>query len=59
MPTTRITVEAQEQFDALPLVIRARVAAVFVRLGRWASLSGAKPLRKDLAGRFRIRTGEY
>jgi len=29
------------------------------RLEAWPSVSGAKALRGDLAGRFRLRTGDY
>ena len=29
------------------------------RLQRWPAVSGAKPLSGRLAGRFRLRTGDY
>lgn len=29
------------------------------RLQRWPAVSGAKPLRGELAGLYRIRTGDY
>jgi mRNA-degrading endonuclease RelE of RelBE toxin-antitoxin system len=29
------------------------------RLQRWPGVSGAKPLRHELAGSYRIRTGDY
>lgn len=51
--------EAQDQFDGLPLPIQARMRAVFIRLKRWPDVSGAKRLRGDHAGSFRIRTGDY
>jgi mRNA-degrading endonuclease RelE of RelBE toxin-antitoxin system len=35
------------------------VTAIIERLGRWPEVSGAKPLRGKLAGRYRIRTGDY
>lgn len=54
-----ITSEAQKQFDELPLAIQARIEKVFVRLGQWPAVSGAKPLRGNLAGCYRIRTGDY
>ncbi len=54
-----ITAEAQAEYARLPLAIRPRVAAVFARLADWPTVSGAKPLRGDLKGSFRIRTGDY
>jgi mRNA-degrading endonuclease RelE of RelBE toxin-antitoxin system len=29
------------------------------RLEEWPSVSGAKPLQGNLAGRYRLRTGDY
>jgi mRNA-degrading endonuclease RelE of RelBE toxin-antitoxin system len=29
------------------------------RLASWPEVSGAKPLRGNLTGRFRMRTGDY
>jgi len=43
----------------LPLVIQRRVEEVVVRLAKWPQVSGAKPLRGDLKGNYRIRTGDY
>lgn len=59
MARVTMTPQAARQFDALPLAIRARALGVFERLVRWPAVSGAKPLRGALAGRFRIRTGDY
>lgn len=59
MAVVLLTPDARDEYDRLPLVIRARVGAVFVRLANWPAVSGAKPLRGDLAGSFRIRTGDY
>lgn len=59
MATVRITPAAQEQVEALPLSIHARVLAVFERLAAWPNVSGAKPLSGSLAGQFRVRTGGY
>lgn len=55
----RITASAQAEFDALPPTIRARVAAVFARLTNWPDVSGAKPLKGNLKGSYRIRTGDW
>jgi mRNA-degrading endonuclease RelE of RelBE toxin-antitoxin system len=35
------------------------VLLVFRRLADWPNVSGAKPLRGNLKGNFRIRTGDY
>ncbi len=59
MATVIITPEAREQFMSLPERIQERVAEVFVRLGKWPEVSGAKPLSGNLAGQYRIRTGDY
>ena len=55
----RFTAEAQQDFDSLPLVIRARVQEVLGRLARWPEVSGTKPLRGELKGAYRIRTGDW
>ena len=54
-----LTPAAQEQLRELPEVIEARVRDIFTRLEKWPAVSGAKPLRGVLAGRYRIRTGDY
>ena len=59
MASVLLTPSAQREFSALPVVIRARVAKVLERLEKWPAVSGAKPLRGELAGRYRIRTGDY
>ncbi len=59
MAAVVITPQAQRQFDELPKVVRARMEKIFARLEGWPDVSGAKPLRGKLAGRFRIRTGDY
>lgn len=57
--TVTITPSAKREFLAVPLVIRNRIIEVFERLGNWPAISGAKPLRGDLHGSYRIRTGDY
>jgi mRNA-degrading endonuclease RelE of RelBE toxin-antitoxin system len=59
MAIVSITEEAQEQFETLPKLIQVRMEKIFVRLQNWPDISGAKPLRGELAGRYRIRTGDY
>jgi mRNA-degrading endonuclease RelE of RelBE toxin-antitoxin system len=51
--------DAQEQLDSLPVVPHRRVMNLLARLEDWPDVSGAKPLRGALAGRFRLRTGDY
>lgn len=51
--------EAQEQFVLLPSSIKVRVRNVFMRLAEWPAVSGAKPLRHEFVGHYRIRTGDY
>lgn len=59
MATVDMTVEAQRQFVALPRVIKKRVENLIARLEKWPDVSGAKALTGDLAGRYRMRTGDY
>lgn len=54
-----LTPEAERQLERLPAVILARVRRLLVRLESWPNTSGAKPLSGKLAGRFRLRTGDY
>ncbi|MEX2317976.1 MAG: hypothetical protein WD669_12535 [Pirellulales bacterium] len=54
-----ITVDAQQQFAELPRSVQTRVEKLFVRLRSWPDVSGAKPLSGNLAGHFRLRTGDY
>jgi len=59
MATVVITPEALRQVERLPFPIQGRVRRIAVRLERWPQVSGAKPLSGNLAGRYRIRTGDY
>ncbi len=59
MAVVLVTREAQAQFESLPIVIQTRVEKVYQRLERWPEVSGARALAGDLAGRWRIRTGDY
>lgn len=59
MMTVLVSPEAQQQIKKLPKVIRIRLIRVVQRLERWPEVSGAKPLSGELAGRYRIRTGDY
>jgi mRNA-degrading endonuclease RelE of RelBE toxin-antitoxin system len=59
MATVVTTPEALEQLDRLPPEIVARVEKLYQRLTKWPQVSGAKPLSGRLAGRWRLRTGDY
>ena len=59
MADVRLTTDAQEQFRALPRTIQTRVAKILQRLEKWPDVSGAKALSGDLAGWYRMRTGDY
>ncbi len=51
--------DGQGDFDALPATIQARVIGIIDRLSEWPSVSGAKPLRGEWRGHYRIRTGDW
>ncbi len=59
MVDVNVSPEVQRQIDRLPKVIRARVWVLINRLRKWPEISGAKPLRGRLTGRYRLRTGDY
>ena len=50
---------AYRELVAMPTVIAARMRGIFERLEAWPTVTGAKPLRHDLKGHYRIRTGKY
>jgi mRNA-degrading endonuclease RelE of RelBE toxin-antitoxin system len=58
-PGVVLTPRAAKELDGLPLVVQIRVLTLLERLAKWPRVSGAKPLRGDLAGRYRLRTGDY
>ena len=59
MAKVTLTREAIEGMEDLPLVIHARVLSLLERLANWPAVSGARPLTGPLAGRYRLRTGDY
>jgi mRNA interferase RelE/StbE len=59
MAEVNLVPSALADFESLPRVIQARVTNVVARLVNWPQVSCAKPLRGDVAGYFRIRTGDY
>lgn len=54
-----MTTEADRQFNSLPRTIMERIRKLTVRLQKWPDVSGAKALSGKLAGRFRMRNGDY
>ena len=59
MASVVVTAQALAQLADLPLPIQARIRNIFRRLEIWSNVSGAKPLRGELAGSYRVRTGDY
>jgi len=59
MADVRLSPEAQEEYHALPRVVKVRMRRLFLRLENWPAVSGAKPLSGKLAGYYRLRTGDY
>jgi mRNA interferase RelE/StbE len=54
-----LTPDSLDEFRALPGTIQKRVQKVIGRLQDWPDVSGARGLSGNLAGWFRIRTGDY
>jgi mRNA-degrading endonuclease RelE of RelBE toxin-antitoxin system len=59
MANVEITPEAAEVLARLGNPIHNRVHRLLEKLEDWPAVSGAKPLRGNLAGHFRLRTGDY
>ncbi|MEX2138300.1 MAG: type II toxin-antitoxin system RelE/ParE family toxin [Pirellulales bacterium] len=59
MPNVTLLYDAAMQLGDLPKPIKARMVELLVRLADWPDVSGAKPLSGKLAGRYRLRTGDY
>ena len=59
MASVTLEPKAAEQLLDLPPRIKDRIGKLLTRLVSWPAISGAKPLRGELAGRFRLRTGDY
>ena len=54
-----LTPDAVDDYNKLPLTVRARVDGVFERLRRWPQVSGVKWLSGPWKGFARIRTGDW
>ena len=59
MAVVTISPEAASQIEALPNAIHPRIDGLIERLEKWPDVSGVKKLSGSLAGRYRIRTGDY
>lgn len=59
MATVVLTPAATDGLEQLSNPIHGRVLKLLVRLEQWPGVSGAKPLQGELAGRYRLRTGDY
>ncbi len=59
MPNVTLLYDAAQQLGDLPKPIKARVLELMIRLSDWPNVSGAKPLSGNLAGHYRLRTGDY
>lgn len=59
MFTVALSVAAAEDLDRLNNPIHSRILKIIERLQDWPNVSGAKALSGDLAGFYRMRTGDY
>lgn len=59
MAKVELSRDAERQILHLPKVVRLRLLEVFRRLEHWPDVSGAKALRGELKGQWRMRTGDY
>lgn len=51
--------DAKNDVQSLPLTMRIRFDDVITRLESWPDVSGAKPLRREWKGHYRIRMGDW
>ncbi len=59
MAKVALTPTAAAQLEVLNNPLHARVLRLLIRLEQWPEVSGVKPLSGELAGRYRLRTGDY
>jgi len=59
MAIVTLTDEARQQLSELPRSITLRMEKLLRRLHLWPHVSGVKRLSGDLAGKCRLRTGDY
>lgn len=54
-----LNADAARGFSEAPTGMIRRLNDVLERLGHWPEISGAKPLRGNLKGCFRLRCGDW
>jgi mRNA-degrading endonuclease RelE of RelBE toxin-antitoxin system len=54
-----LTPTAAKGLEQLSNPVHSRVLRLLMKLEQWPAVSGAKPLRGGLVGRYRLRTGDY
>lgn len=59
MATVVLTPAAAAEIEQLSNPVHERVLRLLIRLEHRPDVSGAKPLCGELAGRYRLRTGDY
>jgi mRNA-degrading endonuclease RelE of RelBE toxin-antitoxin system len=59
MVTVTLTSEARAQLGEVPRLIALRMEKLLTRLSQWPNVSGFKHLRGELAGKWRLRTGDF
>lgn len=59
MADVKMTPTAVRQFAELPVIVQKRIRKLKDRLTKWPDVSGFKPLTGNLAGWYRLRTGDY
>jgi mRNA-degrading endonuclease RelE of RelBE toxin-antitoxin system len=59
MVEVRLTADAFDELDDLPRDIRTRMMKLVERLRSYPEVSGVKWLTGNLAGKGRLRTGDY
>lgn len=58
MATVVLTPEAAAELEAIHNPIHDRLLRLLEKLQRWPEVSGAKSLSGELAGHYRLRTGD-
>lgn len=59
MPNVMLEQDAAKELGELPKPIKSRMVELLARLADWPNVSGAKALTRNLAGHYRLRTGDY
>jgi mRNA-degrading endonuclease RelE of RelBE toxin-antitoxin system len=59
MATVTLSPDAAQGLSMAPTVMVRRINDALQRLEQWPKVSGAKPLRGNLKGCFRLRCGDW